>query len=169
MTLAQWVLPDVLGNLFLDLIALAPGESISRLETGVPANTDRMEDLLLAMPNIERLNLFNAASSKGFLQPNPDGPRASTKFLSSLQSLYLGDINLSDNDWGHLTRYLAHQISGGQSISLAIGGSFHMCPQVAKEVENLVGEFGYSDPWAVCPVGRCEVRTRSQYPGVWRL
>jgi len=147
-----------LRNLSLDLNRFIPGERAGRFETNISANPDGMEDLLIAMPNIETLILSNVILSNRFLQPDPNGPRANTKLLPSLQSLYLRNIvSLSDDNWGHLITYLAHQISGGRAISLEIGNCLpHMCPEAAEEIMDLVGEFGYRDWGARCPFGRCE-------------
>ena len=136
----------VLDNLCLDLIASTPQEHVSRLQLSTnspPAN--RMEDLLIAMPNIETLYLSKVALSKSFLQPKPDGPHANTKLLPSLRYLDLGDVTLTDGDWGHLTTYLIHQTSGGQVISLHASGSFHMCTEAMSEVVGLVEEFSYHE------------------------
>ena len=137
--------PDVADNLCLDLITFTPQERVSRLYLTTNAPTNRMEDLLTAMPNIETLYLSKVMLSKGFLQPNPDGPHANKKLLPSLRYLNLGDITLSDGDWGHLTRYLAHQTSDNQVISLQVrlSGSSWMCPEVMSEVEGLVEEVCY--------------------------
>jgi hypothetical protein len=132
--------PDVLGNLCLDFIAFTPQEHV--LCFRVDPSTNRIEDLLIVMPNIETLCLSNVVLYNSFLQPNPDGLRANTKLLPSLRSLHLEDFSLLDNDWGHLTTYLAHQTSGGQAISLKIRGEFpHLHLEVVKEVEGLVEEF----------------------------
>ena len=156
--LAEAAPRGVLGNLCLDLNAFPPGERVGRLETTIPASTNKTEGLLITMPNVETLILSNVVLSKGFLQPDPDGPHANTKLLPSLRSLVLKHIiSLSDNDWGHLTTYLTHQISGGQPISLKVGSFFpHMCPEVAKELESLAGEFGCHDRRTKCPFGRCK-------------
>jgi hypothetical protein len=135
--------PDVLDNLCLDLIAFTPRERVSwlRLRTKFPVN--RMEDLLVAMPNIDTLRLSKVALSKGFLQPNPDGPHANTKLLPSLRYLDLHNVTLTDGDWGHLTAYLAHQTSNSQVISLQASGRSYMGPEVMSEIEGLVEEFSY--------------------------
>jgi hypothetical protein len=137
--------PDVVDNLCLDLITFTPQERVSRLQVTTNAPANQMEDLLIAMPNLETLYLSKVVLSKGFLQPNPDGPHANKKLLPSLQCLDLGDIILNDGDWGHLTRYLAHQTSNNQVISLQIrsSGCSWMCPEVVSEVEGLVEEFDY--------------------------
>jgi len=132
---------DVLDNLCLDLIASAPRMYVVTLNTCLP--THRMEDLLVTVPNVETLYLSNAVLSRGFLQPNPDGPRANTKFLPSLQSLHLEDVTLGDGSWEPLVTYLTHQTSGNQIISLQASSSSRMCPEVANEIKGLVGEFSY--------------------------
>ena len=136
--------PDVLDNLCLDLIAFTQ-ERVLCLNTDLPTN--RMEDLLVAMPNIKTLHLSRVALSKGFLQPNPDGPRANTKLLPSLRSLHLENVTLSDNDWSHLTTYLAHQTSDNQAISVQAWGRPYMPTEVADEMEGLVEEFSYHRGW----------------------
>ena len=134
---------DAVDNLCLDLIAFTPQERVSQLYLSTNAPTNRMEDLLIAMPNIETLYLSKVVLSKGFLQPNPDGPHPNKKLLPSLRYLNLGDITLSDGDWGHLTRYLTHQTSDNQVISLQASGRSRMSPKMMSKVEGLVGEFSY--------------------------
>lgn len=150
--LVETVLPDILGN--LNLVVFIPGERVSRFKTNIPADTNKMEALLVTIPNIEWLHLSVVELSKGFLQPNPDGPRANAKLLPSLQSLCLDDVSLSDDDWGHLTTYLARS----KGISLDITDTTtNMCREVAKEVENMVGKFGCTlGRLTECPFGRCE-------------
>jgi hypothetical protein len=136
--------PNLLDNLCLDLIAFTPQERVSRLHLTTNTLANRMEDLLIVMPNIETLYLSQVALSKGFLQPKPDGPHANTKLLPSLRYLDLGDITLTDGDWGHLTTYLAHQTSDNQVVSLQALGRSYMCPEVMSEIESLVEEFSYT-------------------------
>lgn len=102
-----------------------------------------MEDLLITVPNVETLYLSNAVLSRGFLQPDPDGPRANTKFLPSLQSLHLEDITQGNGSWEPLVTYLTHQTYGNQIISLQGSGCSRMCPEVANEIKGLVEEFSY--------------------------
>jgi len=129
--------PDVLKQLLVDLIALIPRERVeyfsAELDTKLP------EELLFMMPNIKVLHAIGVELSKGFLQPNPDGPHANTKLLPSLETLYLEDVILNGGDWSHLATYLAHQTSDGQAISLDMAGEFpYMCPEVVDEIEGLV-------------------------------
>jgi len=96
------------------------------------------------MPNIESLCFFNVKLSDSFLQPDPRDPCARMKFSPSLRSLYLEDVELDDNNWGHLIAYLAHQTSGGQIISLELFGDFPcLTPEMVDEVEGLVRNFDY--------------------------
>ena len=136
--------PDLLDNLCLDLIAFTPQERVSRLHLSTNTPVNRMEDLLIVMPNIETLYLSKVALSKGFLQPKPDGPHANTRLLPLLRYLGLGDITLTDGDWGHLTTYLAHQTSDNQVVSLQASGRSYMCPEMMSEIEGLVEEFSYT-------------------------
>jgi hypothetical protein len=138
--------PDVLDNLCLDFIAFTPQNRVSQLQlsTNRPL-TNRMNNLLIAMPNIETLYLLKVALSKGFLQPDTNGPQASRKLLPSLRHLDLLDIILPDGDWGHLKAYLAHQTSDNQVISFIASGSSHMCPEVMSEMESFVEEFCYDE------------------------
>lgn len=145
---------EALKNLCHDLVSFTPRKYAYIFDTNLP--TTRLEDLLVAMPNIETLGLFDTKLSEGFLQPNPDGPHAKTKLLPSLRSLHMEDVTLIDNSWRPLTEYLAHQASDGRAITFRLEGDSHMCPEVAKEIECLVKEFDshlFSSP---CPLGRCE-------------
>ena len=134
-------LQDVLEQLFIDFAALVPQKHVVSLSTDLGDNLP--EVLFSTMPNIEMLHLLNVKLSKGFLQPKLDGPRANTKLLPSLRSLCLEDVTLVDRDWSHLTRYLTHQTSDGQIISLEVIGYFpNMRPEVVNEIAELV-EFTY--------------------------
>ena len=156
---------DVPGDLCLDLAAFTPRERVLYLKADFFKS--RMEDLLIAMPNIEALYFSNATLSKGFLQPNPDGPHANMKLLPSLRSLHLDNIDLLDDDWGHLTTYLAHQTSDNQTISLEISSRYHLphvCPKVVKEVEDLVGRFDWpQNRKTACPFCRREESGQRAY------
>ena len=152
-SLARRAPPSVVENLCLDLIAFTPRGRVCHFDTNLPTN--RLEDLLFKMPNIKTLSLYRATVSNGFLQPNSHGPRAGTKLLPSLRSLYLENVTLTD-DWGNLQTYLAHQTSDGQAISLKIRGFSHLCPEVAQEIMDLVKGFDcYLKPVTECPFGRC--------------
>jgi len=102
------------------------------------------------MPNVELLHILGVELSKGFLQPNPDGPHANTKLLPLLKMLRLEDVILGDGSWSNLTTYLAHQTSDGQTISLEMVGGFHYTrPEVENEMKGLVTEFIHQgDPGA---------------------
>ena len=128
-------------QLLVDLIALTPREHVVLFD--VDLNMKPPEGLFFAMPNVETLHLSNVELSEGFLQPNPDGPHANKKLLPSLQSLYLETVGLEDDDWGHLTAYLAHQTSDNQLISLDIFDAPRISPTVVDEIEGLVGDFAY--------------------------
>ena len=131
-------LPHTAEQFLIHLIAPIPGEDVTYFTT----NFVTPDELLFTMPNIQVLYVTNVELSKGFLQPNPDGPHANTKLLPSLRSLHLGYITLNNSDWGHLTTYLAHQTSNGQIISLTVSGIFpRMDPEVANEIKGLVGRF----------------------------
>ena len=71
--------PDVMERLSVDLITLVPQEYVVSLSASL--DIDPPEELFSTAPNIEFLCLDNVDLSEGFLQPNPDGPRANTKLL----------------------------------------------------------------------------------------
>jgi len=136
----------VIGKLHVDLMAFTPQERVvcfgvrSRLKA-----PEELEELFVAMPNIETLWFYGMTLSRGFLQPNPDGPHANTKLFPSLRSLHLDSIP-SNGDWDHLTAYLAHQTSDDQFISLRVSGrSPYLSPGVVSEIKGLVEKFTY-DP-----------------------
>lgn len=130
-----------LGQFLIDLIALIPKEHV--VSFGADPGIGLPEELFCMMPNIETLYLYGAELSKGFLQPDPDGPRARAKLLPSLRLLRLEDTT---GDWSHLTTYLAHQTSDGQIISLEVTGYPHdMGPEVVEEIKALVEEFTFEE------------------------
>jgi len=130
--------PHTAEQLLIHLFAPIPGETVISLTTN---SITQVQELLFTMPNIQVLCISNVELSKGFLQPNPDGPHADTKLLPSLQSLHLGYITL-DSDWGHLTTYLAHQTSNDQIISLTVTGTFPRIDlEVVNEIKGLVSRF----------------------------
>ena len=149
---------DILSNICHDLVTAVPQlERMRVFNTDLPLN--KLEDLLVSMPNVETLGLFDVTVSEGFLQPNSDGPYASTKLLPSLRSLRLRAISLSNNNWGPLTKYLGDRVSDGQTISLRISGAanrLHLCSEVAEEIRGLVGEFSCDANMTTCPLGRCK-------------
>ena len=130
----------VMEKLHLDLMAFTPREHVVCFKTECRRNIP--EELFVTMPNIEMLWLDDVVLSKGFLQPAPDGPHANTKLLPSLRYLLLDDVTLDNNDWNHLTTYLAHQTSDNQAISLKVySRSVGMCPEMMDKIKDLVGEF----------------------------
>ncbi|KAF9783516.1 hypothetical protein BJ322DRAFT_1110410 [Thelephora terrestris] len=143
-----------LANLCHDFASFTPQERVYSLDTNL--SSTQMEDLLLAMPNIETLRLFNVVLSKGFLRPNPDGPHAKTNLLPSLRSLYLEDVVLINDSWRPLKEYLVHLASDGQAIYLNLeGGSPHICREVAKELEGLVEDFSCPVYQLTCSMAIC--------------
>ena len=122
------------------LIAPFPREPVVSFDATL--DFELPEELLLTMPNIETLRIRGVKLSKGFLQPDPDGPHAGMKLLPSLRSLSLKTIYLDDGNWGDLTTYLGHQTSDGQIISLRMSGNLPYIPsEVVDEIKGLVGEF----------------------------
>ena len=133
--------PRVTKQWLIKLIVLTPMEHVRSLRGG--DGTKLPEEIFSMMPNIETLRLSGVRLSNGFLQPNPNGPRANTKLLPSLRLLRLEHVIFwNDDDWGHLTRYLDHQTSDKQPISLEVIGCFpHGRPEVVKRIKDLVKEF----------------------------
>jgi len=141
MVLDDLLTPEAQEQLLIDLIALIPREHVVFLDAKL--NMKPPEGLFFGMSNIETLCLSDVELSEGFLQPNPDGPHANTKLFPSLRWLYLESVEIDDDDWGHLTAYLAHQTSGNQLISLEVLGAPHISPMVMDEIKGLVGKFTY--------------------------
>lgn len=142
-------------KLCIDILGFLPRALIVCLETNLSAGL--IGELLVTMPNIEVLRLANAVVSDSFLLPDPDGPNAHKKSLPSLRRLSLEyDVEVDDNNWDPFVRYLAHQTSGGQRISLAVSGEgVHICLGVREEIGALVEQFDYcEDPGKRCPY-RC--------------
>ena len=134
------------NKLLIDLITLIPRERVVFFQAGVDVILPEAEELFFMMPNIETLHLSKQVLSEGFLQPNPDGPHASTKLFPSLRSLRLEDVvYLNDKDWSLLTTYLTHQTSDNQAISLEVIGDFPSgLPEVVDGIRGLVREFTHS-------------------------
>ena len=153
--LTVFTVPNMLEKFLAELIAPIPRERVVSFKT---TTLDMRGELFSTMPNIETLRISNAELSGGFLQPNPNGPHANTKLLPSLRFLSLQGLTLPDNNWGHLTTYLAHQTFDNQALSLEIGGDIpHLCPEVMVEVKDLVEELDCNpDGVKTCPLGRCE-------------
>ena len=128
-----------LEQLLISVVAPIPGDHVASFH--LTSGMKLPEEVLAMMPNIETLHLTRAELSKGFLQPNPDGPRADTKLLPSLRSLCLEYVTLTDNDWSHLTKYLVHQTSDNQTISLLVTSASRMDPGVTNEIKDLVEDF----------------------------
>ena len=135
--------PDLLNQLFINLIALVPLEHVGSFNAD--SRMKPSEELFSMMPRIETLSISDVELSEGFLQPNPGGPYANMKLLPSLRLLRLEDVSfLNNDDWGHLTAYLVHQTSDSQAISLEVVGDFaHICPEAVKKIEDLVEKVTY--------------------------
>ena len=131
---------DVLEELFVNLIAPIPKQDLVYFRADLDG-TSIPEEVLLMMPKIETLSLAGVELSKGFLQPDPDGPHANEELLPSLESLVLEEIFPRGDDWSPLITYLAHQTSKGQLISLEIADSTPLRPEVVDEIEGLVEDF----------------------------
>ena len=127
---------DTVEKLCVALAALAPRENVVCLTWELSIHD--MENLVIAMPNIEALHLIGPVISDPFLQPDPS---SCTKLLPSLRWLSLVDFTLQNSDdWSPLINYLAHQTSGGKPISLGTYGEHTpLPPEVAKEIEGVFG------------------------------
>jgi hypothetical protein len=79
-----------------------------------------------------------------------------TTILPSHRSLRTENSTLNNGDWGRLATCLTYRIS--DRFAPVVGGYFpHLCPEVAKEVEDLIGEFTWSlSRETRCHFGRCE-------------
>ena len=131
---------NTLEQFMINLVAPIPQEPVISFMTNL--YTKLLEELLFVMPNIETFTICEAELTKGFLQPNMNGPHPKTKLLPSLRSLSLGFICLSDGGWDNLTTYLAHQTSDDQAISLRLFGYVPpIHPEVVKTIKGMVEEF----------------------------
>jgi hypothetical protein len=141
---------DAAKKLCFDVLTLLPQESIVSFQTDLSVT----EEVVVAMPNLETLYLVQPVVSDGFLLPDPNGPNADKKLLPSLRKLYLEDARAEGDNWDPLVTYLAHQTSGGQTISLKIfGDGVHVCPEVIKRIEDLVEDLIYEpDSDQECPL-----------------
>ena len=143
--LADQLPPEVLEQLFINLVTLIPREHVVHVNADLHMKLP--EELFFMMPNIEKLYMVGAELSTGFLQPNPDGPHANMKLLPSLESLHLEDAILKGGGWSHLVTYLTHQGLDGQTISLEMVPRlprYWLRPEVVHEIKGLVREF-------ICP------------------
>ena len=136
---------DAPDQFLIGLFALVPGDLVASFH--FYSDMKLPEKVFSMMPNIETLHLTYVKLTEGFLQPNPDGPRANMKLLPSLRALCLEDVNLDNDDWGHLVTYLVHQTSDNQIISLEVNGDYpRMDPEVVDEIEGLVKVFTTNTP-----------------------
>ena len=132
--------PDVLKQLFVELIALIPRERVVYFIAS--PDLKLLEEPFLMMPNIGTLVVIGAELSKGFLQPDPNGPNANEKLLLELSTLSLQHITLDDDGWSSLKSYLYYQTTNLQTVSLELVGEIpYMSPEEADEIEGLVDEF----------------------------
>lgn len=140
-------------GLCIDLFALLPHKRVVYLKTD--CSVGLREESLVTMPNIEMLYLSGPVISERFLLPDSDGPNACEKLLPSLQCLCLEAVVMEDDD--SLVRYLTHQTSGDQRITLGVfGGEVHMCCRVEERIRGLVERLVYSpDPYRECPFDCC--------------
>jgi hypothetical protein len=138
-------------KLYTDILAFLPRERVVYFKTDLRMGV--VEELLIAMDNVESLHLISPVVSEGFMLPNPNGPNAHKKLLPSLQRLYLEQARTSDCNWDPLIAYLAHQTSGNQAISLNVSGDvLHICSGLVKQIDDLVEEFVYiPGPESGCP------------------
>ena len=103
--------PDESEELYTDIFALLPQESIVYFETNLSMTVTK--EMAVAMPDLEALYFVNTMVSGGFLLPNPDGPNAHTKLLPSLRRLYLRNAKVGlSRDRSPLVRCETHQTSG---------------------------------------------------------
>lgn len=155
----------ILEQLLIDLIKLIPREHVVSFNANALLYMKPPEELFLMMPSIRTLYLSGVEVSKGFLQPDPDGPRANKKLLPALRALHLEDVTLTDNDWGHLTTYLVHQTSNHQIVSLQVFGDSPCMPQaVVDEIRGLVGEFTYEQEKAGGGESPCSCSSHDEDP-----
>lgn len=130
-------------KLSTDIFEFLPQELIVFLETNLSAGA--MKKLLINMPNIEVFNLSDPVVSSGFLLPDPGGPNAHKKLLPSLRLLRLEyRVGVGSNDWSPLIRYLTHQTSGNQPVSLIVSGDeVHICWEVQMQIGSLIEGLAY--------------------------
>jgi len=142
-------------ELFIDIIALIPQESVVCLEANLAVAG--AEHVLTKMPNIEYLHLVDIKMREGFQLSDPGKTNPHQEFLPSLRWLYLEDVQAEDGDWGLLITYLTHRASGDQAVSLRVfGEEVHICSDVLDQLCGLVGEIFYDpDPDMECPFSRC--------------
>ena len=103
------------------------------------------------MPNIEILHIHNPAISELFLLPK--------KLLPSLQIPILEYMALVDNDnWNPFVWSLVQQMDGVHPLSemLIYVKGVHICLEVQKQIQGLVGLFEYfPDPDKKCLFDLC--------------
>lgn len=102
-----------------------------------------MRDQFVTMSNIEYLELEMPEAISALLQIFSHlDPLSNTKPLPSLRRLCLHFNPQEGHNWGSLITYLTRQTSGGQAISLWLGGERPpIPPEVVKEIEGLVEVF----------------------------
>jgi len=115
------------------------------------------EEVLVATPNLEALRLARPVVRDGFLLLDLNGSNVHKKLFPSLRWLYLEAAQAVDDNWDPLITYLTRQTSDDQVVLLSIfGEGVHVCLEVIKRMEGLVGELIYvPDPRKKCPFGKC--------------
>ena len=134
--------PQAMDKLHIDFLVFTPREQV--VHFGGVLSMEALREMVPTMPGIKELHVTDVALSNGFLQPDPDGPRAGTKLLPSLRHLYLERVVRNHYDLNILLQYLAHQTSGGHVVSLSLSGErAYTCKHLVKVVKGFVDEFTF--------------------------
>ena len=148
--------PHVEAQMCVNLITHIPLEHV--VYFGGDLSMDTIRRVVPTMPKIEELRIVYPELQDGFLQPDSQDLSAK-KLLPSLRRLFLEEVVLEDEDWGHLLPYLTHQTSDGQRISLTISGTReHICEEVLTEMERLTEDLVLSISLErKCPFDHCSI------------
>ena len=140
---------DLLERAILDLITYTPQEEITYFHAFKEPLA--IEVISAHFPNIKALHFGDTSIRPG----NLGGDR---EIFPSLQSIYLHDVIVGDDDWSPLTTFLArHASSGNQLDTLEVFGSPHMCIEVVEDIRNMVRHFRTEPPHLrrPCPFDTC--------------
>ena len=109
--------PDTLEQQFINVIAPAPREHVVLFDANI--GVELPEELFSMMPSIETMPLRGDVVRRvPATRPGRTSRQQKTFPLASIA--VSRDIDLDDNDWGHLIAHLTRQAMDGQIVSFEV-------------------------------------------------